>query len=240
IWVSRDTEAGAHHGLIVGAVGQADAGREHDRDGIGSRGSRDVAAATDQHLIVVRIIPLDAVLAAVHNGEVLYAQAKVKAQLSTRLPVVADVIALLELARRHGVVELVGLAHGSRQAQQERRVGIEVVRRSTGVQGGYAVDEIEASPRAPAARFRLPVVHLVLDHVDSEPKIMGASGPVQVDSVGVLPVIAFHRAPIILVAEPAVTADIEDREATLADVGTVGAGNLQYVEADVRAVIRTL
>src|SRR5262249_39216152 len=132
------------------------------------------------------------------------------------------------------------LAHGSRQAQQERRVGIEVVRRSTAVQGGYAVDEIEASPRAPAARFRLPVVHLVLDHVDSEPKIMGASGPVQVDSVGVLRVIAFHRAPIILVAEPAVTADIEDREATLADVGTVGAGNLQYVEADVRAVIRTL
>src|SRR2546422_4262770 len=63
---------------------------------------------------------------------------------------------------------------------------------------------------------------------------------VRLTGVGVLPVVPLDRAPVVDIAEAAVAADIEDREATLANVRAVGAGNLQDVKADVLAEIRTL
>src|SRR4029077_17076006 len=71
-----------------------------------------------------------------------------------------------------------------------------------------------------------------------EPQAVGAFGPGQIRRISVLPVVADHRAPVVGVAEGSVAADIENREAALAHIGTVGSGNLQHVEADVLPVIR--
>src|SRR5262249_7449467 len=150
-------------------------------------------------------------------------------ELAGYLPVVTNIIALLEFASAHGIVELICLAHRARQTEQERCIRVEVVRGCAAADAGYTIDEIEASPRAPAYQLRLPVIHLVLYKVKAEPHIVRSLCPCHVRYVSVDTIIPLHRAPVVHVAERGVAGDVDDRETALPGIRTIRAGNLQYI-----------
>ena len=81
------------------------------------------------------------------------------------------------------------------------------------------------------------MIHLVLDEVNTKAKVVGAPGPIEVRHVSVDAIVADDGAPVVLVAEAGVAGDVEDGEAALADIGTVGAGNLEDFEANVLAIV---
>src|SRR5262249_23545016 len=89
---------------------------------------RHVPPAANQNIVRCRVPSLDSKIAAVHDWKVLQPEADVDVQFTAHLPIVANVIALLRLTSPHGIVELIGLSHGTGQPKQERSVGIEIVR----------------------------------------------------------------------------------------------------------------
>ena len=70
------------------------------------------------------------------------------------------------------------------------------------------------------------MIQLVVNEIEAETNAMRPFNPIEVGHVGVDAVIPFHRAPVVGVAERAIAADIEDREAALPDIRAVGPRNL--------------
>src|SRR5262249_24472914 len=149
-----------------------------------------------------------------------------------------NVVALLKFARGHRVVELIRMSERARQAEQERGVRVEIVRRRTAVESGYAVDEVESATGPVTTDLRLPVVHLMVDVIQSGADAMRTVHPIDVCGVCIEAIVALDRAPVIHMRQRCVAADIENREAALPRVGAVRAGNLENVRAVIGSVIR--
>src|SRR5262245_32890798 len=78
------------------------------------------------------------------------------------------------------------------------------------------------------------------DQVDAEADGVRSLRPAGIADVGIDAVVALHRTPVIRIAEDRITRDVEDGEAALARIRTVGAGNLQHVGAVVRSEVGSL
>src|SRR5437867_3330047 len=84
------------------------------------------------------------------------------------------------------------------------------------------------------------MVQLVPDQVDAKPDRVRSFRPAGVGDVSVHTVIAHHRTPVIHIPEGGVPRNVEDREAALPRIGTIGSRNLENVRTVVGSEIRPL
>src|SRR5262249_1035010 len=157
-------------------VSQPGAGAELKQDRLRASVPWGVAPAPEQHPIGRRVVALDSINSPICDREMLQAETETDTQPLVDLPAIAQAEALLECSGAHRIIKLIRLAERTRQTQQECRIGVQVVggrRTRIYVQRGDAVSKIKTAAGA-VNRFRLPVIHLVVDKVEAGPQIVGA------------------------------------------------------------------
>src|SRR5205814_2735752 len=97
--------------------------------------------------------------------------------------------------------------------------------------GGRPGAEVEPPARAPGIQFRLEMVQLVADQIDSEADRVSALAPSGVRDIGVNTVIAHHRTPVIDISEGRIAGDVVDRETALPRIGSIRAWDLENIRA---------
>ena len=213
-----DAVAGADDGLVAEAPGQSDAGREEPLAHRDAHVVRLAAAAAEEYLVGLGIIPLQAFAGTLHQRVILVAQSDVDGHIAADLPAIADVAAELPLAPRHQDVLqcLFGIVG---ESQQKRGIAVVLVRRRPAAERGRSAAEAQVAARA-ETHLRLPVVQVVPDEIESETELVRALGPRQVVALRVALFDAGDGHPVRH-AERSVAARGDIREAALADVRTV-------------------
>ena len=171
--VDGDAVAGAEHRVVVDAVGGADARRDVDGLALDADVARVAAAVADEDVPGAVVETLDAAVGAGHRRVELEPEPAVERELVVHLPAVADVHAVLPLARGH-LLGLHALAVRGRQAEQERRVAVEATDRLIARRAGDVAAEGEPAARTEAADLRLPVVHLEVVEVVADAQFVMA------------------------------------------------------------------
>src|SRR5262245_2020533 len=156
-----------------------------------------------------------------HQREKLVAQAERRCQFARHLPPVADEEPHLPFTTCHQFI-LEALFRRARQAEQERRISVELIFASSRGRCDSGA-EIEATTRA-GANLRLPVIQLVTHQVETESDFMILLDLGGVDVAGETLIVAGDRGPVVLVAQGGVVRNVELRETALANVRAVGSG----------------
>ena len=225
-----DAVSAAHDDGLGEAVGHPGTRRPVARAHVVAAVGRHRADAADQHLIRVGVVALESACRARAHRKAVVAQAERRGQLPRRLPLVPREEAELPVAAPR-VVVLEGnhaLRDAGRQAEQERRDGVELIA------GGPALDlcRPSAEREAAGAVAELVAVHRLTNDVAAEFQRVRPLRPGRVGGVLQLPVVVdVGRVAAARVADVRVVGDVEVGPAAVEALRAVGAGNAQIAES---------
>ncbi len=243
--VEGPAEAGAEHGVLVDAIGEAEPWGDQALVHLDAEVLRVAAEAAQPDLERVVVELLETTIRARHQREVLVAQAEVHGQLLVHLPPVRQVEAQLVLAAGH-LFELHALAEAARQPEQEGRVAVPAADTGRGVPGRASdpASEIERSARI--RHLRLPVVERQPDEIEARSDFVTTADLGEVDRRGIADFLPPHRRPPGVVPEVGQRVEVENRHPAVSleigrpgtrDAGAVQTRNAERFEAEIRAVV---
>ena len=174
-----------------------------------------------------------------HERIVFVPQTERGSQLGRDAKTVTNVPSELPFPSR-SLDELLAPAHPIRQPQQELRPCVELVGCRASVERRHAASKVKLSSR-PGAKFRLPVVQVVMDDVRSGADLVLAMGPSNVVVADEAPVVPVSGIPSLGVAEIGVARDGEERYTAASQVvRIVGTRNPEHAQSNVCAKVRCL
>src|SRR5262249_54008044 len=146
--IDADSIAGAHHGLVADAIGDAQTRRGlNTADGYSAVVGL-IAHAAQANLASLRVVDICTVVIARRQRIAFETDPVIDRQLSANLPLVAGIESVVAFAHGRRVDVLGGNAHGLRCAEQKVRPGVVEVRGRASAERSYAARESETSARS--------------------------------------------------------------------------------------------
>ena len=235
-----DAEPGAKNRLVCRAEGHADARREHGLAHVHAEILWHDADAAHHHRVAVDVVAFEPPIGARGDRKVLPSRPVRDRHLSVRLPLVADIQAVLPVAGRVRLdqlepPDLVGHA----EEERRERVVLIAARSALDLRGAGAEPEPAARAEAVAAAdLRLRVIERLVIDVGPGPHVVPPLYPVDVHHGLVLIVASEVRHEGVCRTEVGIRVEIEQRRPAFVGIRPVGAGQVEDVKPLAGAEVR--